>query len=363
MTKKRVMVLGMSPNVGGVETYIMNWLRNINHDKYEFYFPYYNEIAYKQELISMGGILLKLEVSRHNPIKYINYIGKIFKQYKFDAVYYNTCDIMSMDMIMFGKKYGVPVRIIHSHNSANIVKPNLLHTMTEKWCRKNLDKYATQLLACSDVAGKWMFGNRKFEIINNGINIQERSFNNDVRQKVRNNLNINDNIVFGFVGSLWEQKNPLFLIELFSKIHDIENKATLLVIGDGILRSKMEEMTQYYGIEHAVKFLGIRSDVSELMNAMDVFLLPSKFEGLPFVLVEAQASGLPCITSTNVSKESNISGEVLFLDLELGSNYWSKMAINHVVEFDRGKYGEIIKNKGYDIKSTVKKIEYYLDNR
>lgn len=363
MTKKRVMVLGMSPNVGGVETYIMNWLRNINHDKYEFYFPYYNEIAYKEELIAMGGILLKLDVSRHNPIKYIKYIGNIFKHYKFDAVYYNTCDIMSMDMIMFGKKYGVPVRIIHSHNSANIVKPNLLHTITEKWCRKNLDKYATKLLACSDVAGKWMFDNRKFEIVNNGINIQQRSFNSDVRVKMRKKLNINDNLVFGFVGSLWEQKNPLFLIELFSKIYAIENNAVLLIVGDGVLRTEMEEMTKQYVIEHAVKFLGIRSDVAELMSAMDRFLLPSKFEGLPFVLVEAQASGLPCITSTNVSKESDISGEVLFLDLELGANYWAEMAINHVMKFDREDYGEIISNKGYDIKSTVKKIEGYLEKR
>ena len=355
------MVLGMSPHIGGVESYIMNWFRNIDRNKYEFYFPYYKQIAYKEELLALKAILLKLEVTRHNPIKYVHYMNKIFEKYSFDAVYYNTCDIMSMDMIMFGKKQGDPVRIIHSHKSSNIIPPNFLHQITEKWCRKRVDKYATKMLACSQVAGQWMFDGRTFEIVNNGIDVEKFRFNSTARKKMRKILSIEDNLVIGFVGSLWRQKNPIFLIEVFEKILKKREDAILLIVGEGELHKEMEDRVSEYGISHAVRFLGICPNVSELMGAMDRYVLPSIFEGLPFVLVEAQANGLPCITSDNVSRESNITGEVQYASLDETLEFWSDLVLNHQVMEERDKYADIIRNSGFDIVSIVKQIESHLE--
>ena len=359
--KKRIMILGMSPKVGGVESYIMNCLKNIDRSKYEFYFPYYTEIAYREELLELGAKLLKLETTRHNPYHYIKYVNQLFEKIHFNAVYYNTCDIMSMDMIMFGKKHGVPVRIIHSHNSSNIVKPDLFHQFTEKWCRKHLDKYATKLLACSQVAGEWMFDGRSFEIIKNGIDVSKFSFSEHIRLQKRKELGLEGKYVVGFVGSLWEQKNPLFLIDLIQHICKKNSKAVLLVVGDGDLKEEMQNRVQSKGLTDNVSFLGVRSDISQIMCAMDHFVLPSKFEGLPFVLVEAQCSGLPCTTSTNVSKESNITGEVNYLSLDTSLDKWTDVLINTKSLHKREEYPQIISDKGYDIASTVERIDGYLD--
>lgn len=354
------MILGMSPRVGGVETYIMNCLKNIDRSRFEFYFPYYTEISYREELIELGGKLLKINASRHNPVHYVKYVNRLFEQIGFDAVYYNTCDIMSMDMIMFGKKHGVPVRIIHSHNSSNIVKPNLLHYFTEKWCRKHLDEYATKLLACSKVAGDWMFGGRTFEIVNNGIDVVKFTFSQKSRQQKRDELGLKDKFVIGFVGSIWDQKNPLFLIDLFKHVHEREPNAVLLVIGDGELRKEMQNRVEAMNLSKEVRFLGVRSDVPQLMCAMDHFVLPSKFEGLPFVLVEAQCSGLSCTTSNNVSIESDLTGEVNFLHLDSPMDEWVEKIINSKSAYRREEYPRIIAEKGYDIKTTTNLIESYL---
>lgn len=361
MSKKKIMVLGMSPNIGGVETYIMNWLRIIDQTKYEFYFPYYKKIAYKEELLKLGGKLIKLEISRHSPIKYFKQLKLIFEQHRFDAVYYNTCDIMSMDMIMMGKKYKVPVRVIHSHNSSNIIPPNLFHRFTEKWCRKHLDQYATHLLACSEVAGNWMFDGRPFEIIKNGINTYKFKFNEETRKNIRNGLRLNHKFVVGFVGSLWEQKNPLFLMDIFQEVQKKNENSVLLIVGDGELKNQMQIKAEQAGITDKVLFMGVCSNVNEIMNAMDCFLLPSKFEGLPFVLVEAQSNGLPCITSTNVSKESNITGEVCYLALEENLGIWADTIIGNRTEHSREEYSSIIKERNYDIISTAKRLEEIFD--
>ena len=360
MPQKKIMIIGMSPNVGGVETYIMNIFRNIDKTRFELFFPYYDKVAYKEEIEALGGHPLRLEVSRHTPLRYMRYMNDLFHKYQFDAVYYNTCDIMSMDMIVFGKKNGVPIRVIHSHNSSNIIPPNFFHKRTEAWCRKHLDNYATKLLACSEVAGKWMFDGREFEIIKNGIDTKKYQFNSELRRKIRSELHLQNSFVLGFVGSLWEQKNPLFLLDILSRIIVSTPETVLLVVGDGMLRAQMEKKASDLGVSKNVMFLGIRRDVSDLMNAMDRFLLPSNFEGLPFVLVEAQANGLPCITSTNVSEESNITGEVKYIGLDASLDIWAKEIINFELTMERIMYSNLVLSKGYDIKATTEHIESIL---
>ena len=358
--KKRVLMIGMSSDIGGVESYIINLIRNIDREKYEFYFLHRGKIAYEEEVINLGGKIISTNVTRHNPIKYIKTMRKIFEKYKFDAIYYNTCDIMSMDMIMFGKKYGVPVRIIHSHSSYKIIPPNLLHRFTEKWCRKHLNDYATKLLACSKVAGDWMFAKNDYDIVNNGIKTENFVFDIRIRDEKRECLDIDGKYVVGFIGRLEEEKNPLFLIDIFAELYKKRDDAVLLVVGEGSLKSEMIQRANQHQVLHAVKFLGVRSDVNQLMNAMDCFLLPSLFEGLPFVLVEAQTNGLPCVVSEDVSRESNITGEIKFISRNELPEHWASVVSEVKLSHDRRKYVDIIREKQFDIKDIISSVDKYL---
>lgn len=359
--KKRILMIGMGFNIGGVESYIINLIRNIDINKYQFYFFYRGKIAYEKEITSLGVKLIPFNVSRHNLIKYTNKVNEIFKKYKFDVVYYNTCDIMSMDMIMFGKKYGVPVRIIHSHNSYNIIQPNLLHKFTERWCRKHLNDYATKLLACSTVAGDWMFEMKNYDVVNNGIKTEKFKFNELIRNNKRKQLKIDGKYVVGFIGRLEEQKNPIFLIDVFAEVYKKRKDAVLLIIGGGSMKEEMVNRANQHKILDVVKFLGVRSDVNQIMSAMDCFLLPSLFEGLPFVLVEAQTNGLPCVVSTDISNESNITGEVKFISRNESAEYWANEVSTIHMNYDRKNYYEIMRSKKFDIQDTVNNVEKYLD--
>lgn len=352
---------GISENIGGVETYILNLFKNLDHSKYEVYFPYKNKMAYYDKIVALGGKPIKITVTRHNPIKYYVYMNNLYKKHDFDVVYYNTCDIMSIDPLIFGKVNNVPTRIIHSHSSANIVKPNFFHKITEKWCRKNLHKYATNLLACSKIAGDWMFGENNYEIINNGIYTDEFVFSYTDRLEIRNKLKIDDKYVIGFIGRLVEEKNPFFLIDVFSNFKKTNENSALIIIGDGELKSLLIKYVEKLKLENFVFFLGTRSDISKLMSAMDCFLLPSKFEGLPFVLIEAQSNGLPCIVSTEVSTESNITGNMKFLSLNDSVNKWVAEISSAKIK-NRGIYSQIIKDRGYDITTIAKQVEQFFEN-
>ncbi len=359
--KKRILMIGMGSNMGGVESYIINLFRNVNRDRYELYFFQRGKIAYYEELVKKGAQFIPISVTRHSPLKYIRTMNAIFKNYQFDVVYYNTCDIMSIDMLQFGKKNNVSVRIIHSHNSYNINQPNLLHKLTERWCRKNITKYATQLLACSNVAGEWMFEEQEFKVINNGINVRDFKFDFEMRDKYRKSVNIDNKYAVGLIGRLEEQKNPMFLVEIYKSLCSLNEQAMLLVVGEGTLEKIMKARLKKYGLEDNVIFLGRRTDVNKLLNAMDCLVLPSLFEGLPFVLVEAQTNGLPCVVSSNVSKESNITSEVEFVSLEKSVDEWANIINNVKLKHERHCYVEIMKEKKFDIKETVKEIEKYFE--
>lgn len=359
--KKKILMIGMGSNTGGVESYIINLIRNVDREKYQFYFLYRGKIAYEKEVIDLGVQLIPIDVSRHNPIKYIKTFNEIFKKYKFDVIYYNTCDIMSMDMIMFGKKYGVPIRIIHSHSSYHINEPNLLHKLTEKWCRNNLNNYATKLIACSESAGDWMFEKNNYTIVNNGIKTKKFTFNKTIRNDKRKELEIDNEYVIGFIGRLEREKNLIFLIDVFAEVYKKRNDAILLIVGEGTMKNEMIKRANQHQVLHAIKFLGVRTDVNEIINTMDCFLMTSFFEGLPFVLVEAQTNGLPCVVSTNISKESNINGEVQFISLNETPKHWASIVTNIKPNYDRAKYAQIMRNKKFDIQDTVNSVEQYLD--
>ena len=200
----------------------------------------------------------------------------------------------------------------------------------------------------------------KVKILNNAIDTSKFSYNLEIRNKIREHEKLEDKFVVGHVGRFVNQKNHSFLLKIFYEIHKADENSVLMLLGDGPLRESIKEEARDLGLENSVRFLGIKENVNEYMQAMDVFLLPSFYEGLPVVGVEAQTAGLRCIFSTNVTKEAKLTDNVEYLDLDDGEKVWAEVALKSK-NFDRKNTASIIIKKGFDIKYEAKKLEdYYL---
>lgn len=343
----RIFVIGFSANKGGVESYISNLCSCLNQEEFE--------VIYSMPQMLIKGKLWTRPQNRHNYIKYSQFWKAFYKENYFDVVYLNTCDLVSIDDLIFAKRAGVPVRIIHSHNTGIQQKMNVIHWCLEKWNRVVLHKYATHLFACSQVAGKWMFDKRQFTVIKNGIKLSKFVYSGETRENKRNKLKIKNQFVVGCVGRLEPQKNPVFSIEVFEKIARIREDAILVFVGEGDLQDALRSIVDKKGLQEKVVFLGARNDIHELMSVFDCLLMPSFFEGLPFVLVEAQASGLPCIVSENVSKEADLTGLVEFISLDESKDIWAKKILEKE-KIQRRNYAERLMEQGYSIEETGKNV-------
>ena len=224
--------------------------------------------------------------------------------------------------------------------------------------RRQIPKYATHLLACSEQAGKWMYGNCSFCVMNNAIDAKEYRFNPYKREKVRNDFHVKNNeILIGHVGRFNYSKNQFFLIDIFQKVQK-KIPAKLILVGDGELRKQIEKKVQNSNLADRVIFTGVRSDVANLMQAMDVFVFPSNYEGLPVTLIEAQASGLPCLISDKVSMECKITDYVQQIDLTKSIEQWAEFAIR-ASKIKRKDTFEEIKKAGFDIKENAKLLQKF----
>lgn len=363
MDKITVLMIGITETAGGVESYIMNLYRNIDRSKFQFYFikRRNSKLAYESEIENLGGIIIENCPSRHDVFDYYRFYKSLFKKIRFDAVYYNTCDIMSMDFLIFAKKANVRIRIIHAHSTKNMIEQNFYHKISEKWCRKHLHKYANCYFACSKNAGNWMFNDIDYKIIPNGIDISKYHFNIKKRLKCRKELGINEEKLISCVGRLSETKNLFFAIDIEEQLIEIEPQAKLVLIGAGELENELKNLVIEKGLQDKVIFTGAVDNVYEWMSAIDCLIMPSLFEGLPFVLVEAQAAGLKCIVSSNVSNEANITGLVEYLDLEEGAKKWAERALISCDE-ERINVDQKLIDKGYSIQTTANTISKMIEN-
>ena len=348
----RIFMVGFSTDKGGVESYIANLCGCLDEKQYE--------VIYCWPEMEINGVTWICPKNRHQYVKYHRFWTCFFRENHFDVLYYNTCDIVSIDMLRFAKSAGIPIRVIHSHNTGIQQKMNIVHWCLEKWNRVVLHKYATHLFACSQVAGKWMFDKRQFNVIKNGIKLSEFVYSDEVRKNKRNDLSLKEQFVIGCVGRLEPQKNPMFAIEIVEEVIKIREDVLLVFVGEGYLRDSLETTIQEKGLQEKIVFLGARTDVAELMSAFDCLLMPSFFEGLPFALVEAQASGLPCVVSSNVSKEADLTGLVDFISLEETKKSWARKIL--VKKRDVcGNYIKQLIEQGYSIEDTAKLVSNILN--
>lgn len=352
----RIFMIGYSSNKGGVEKYIENLCSHLEKTKFE--------IIYKSDKMDLNGITWRCPKNRHNYLKYRMFWHKFYKANKFDVVYYNTCDVVSIDQLKFAKSAGVPVRIIHAHNTGNQQnlqrKMSLFHCISEYWSRRSLKKFATHFFACSKAAGNWMFGEIKHRIITNGIDLRNYKFNKANRIKWRRMYQIGSEILIGCVGRLSPQKNPLFSIKIMSSLLKMNPNARLVMIGEGELYEDIVNEIKHRNIQNNVILTGAIDNVDEWMSALDCIIMPSLFEGLPFVLVEAQAACLPCVVSSTVSEEANITGLVEYLNLTEDTGVWANK-IMEVCQKKRIDTTQKLIDAGYSIEDTAKEVSEIIE--
>lgn len=361
---KRVLHYVGQMDIGGIESLLMSIYRNINKSEYQFDFAVHTQkkCFYDDEIEDLGGTFYRFPMMRKDPGKYRDAWDDFWDKHKNDyiAFHFHTPTFANIIAMISAKKYGVPVIIAHCHNiHSNKGRWQLIHDIIHKYHGKHIERYADVFCACSEDAAKWGFGKQyeqgklEVEILKNGIDLSNFRFSSTVREYVRHNLGIEDRFVIGNVGRLCKQKNQLFLLDIIKEVKKEKENAILMLIGTGPDEQVLREKVDSLGLTDSVMFLGARSDVPELMMAMDYYAFPSIHEGLGIVMIEAQAIGLPIVASKDrVPNEAKVTDYVTFLDLEKGAEAWAReICDNNKMPF-KNTHSQIAE-RGYDIKDTV----------
>ena len=347
-------------NRGGIESMLMNLYRNIDREKIQFDFLVHRKEKgdFDDEIKEMGGNIYY--VPAINPFhhrKYLKVLDDFFDNNKYKIVH-SHIDTFSMYILRSAMKFGVPCRIAHAHIAK--IRFNL-KTVFRLYCKKRLEKFLTYRFACGEKAGKCFFGNSNFTILNNAIDLSRFQFNKENNILYRNKLGLNDSFVLGHIGRFFYQKNHSFLIDIFAEIVKQEPNSKLILIGVGEKKNFIEKKARDLGLSKKILFLGIRKDITELLNCMDVFVFPSLYEGLPVTLIEAQANGIHIVASDSITEKARVTDLIQFLSLNKDASHWANEILKYKSGYERKFYLSELQNAGYDVKVTAKWLEdFYL---
>ena len=346
---------------GGVESVLMNYYRNLDRTKVQFDFLCDSDstnIPY-EEIEKLGGKVILIPPYQ-KVFRYQKELIRIFKENKYKIVH-SHINTMSIFPLRAAKRAGVLVRIAHSHSTTNMKewKRNLLKQVLRPFSKV----YATDYMCCSELAGRWLFGDKEYDkghvyLLNNAVDLDKFKYDEEIRIRKRKELNIpEDTLVIGHVGRFVEQKNHRFLIDIFNEVHKEKSNSLLLLAGQGPLMNEMKEKVTELNLTENVEFLGQRNDIAELYQALDVFCLPSLYEGLPVVGVEAQATGLLCILSDEMTKETKVLETTKFLSLNTSAKEWAKELLSDFAKFERKDTTEEISSNNFNIEIEVNKLK------
>lgn len=351
---------------GGVESVVMNYYRNIDRSKIQFDFICDEDstnIPYA-EIESLGGKVILIPPYQ-KVIKYHKELKRVLKEGNYKIVH-SHINTLSVFCLFAAKCAGVPVRIAHSHSTTNKKEKN--KNLMKQLLRPFSKVFATDYMCCSELAGRWLFGDKEYDkgnvyLLNNAIDLDKFKYDEVVRREKRKELNIDDDtLVIGHVGRFVEQKNHRFLIDIFNEVHKQNEKSILLLVGQGPLQEEIKEKVKSLGIDDCVKFLGQRNDISELYQVFDVFCLPSLYEGLPVVGVEAQATGLLCLFSDDMTKETKVLESAKFLSLEQSAKEWAEKIVENIRGYKRYNTIKEIADNNFNIRIETRKLKEKYDN-
>lgn len=366
MKKIKILQYGaLTPTYGGIESYIYSQWKNLDKSQIQYDFlvdKYAGEVAYEKELTQGGGIIYRNWIGRGRSIfKHYRELYKFFQTHHYDGVVCNLLELQNIDCILMACFFRIPLRVVHSHQAYYGGDHGLAFNFLEKIHRIIVGKVCTHLFACSDDAGRWMFGynwkkNKKSFIIKNGVDVEQFVFSKNTREQLRKKFHLENKIVFGHTGRLSPPKNQIFSIEIFHYIHEKIPNAIFFFIGEGILRSEMEQKIEEYGLEDAVILLGERHNISDFLQVFDYFIFPSEWEGLGISLIEAQISGLRCFVSDKIPSEAIVTNEVKVISLQKNAKIWSDYILANL-SYNRIDQSDLIRKNGYDAKRTAKIVQ------
>ena len=354
---KRLLCIISTMNSGGAETFLMKVYRKLDRSKYQLDFcvntP--DECFYSKEIRELGGRMFYIPSKSENSKEFKKKLTELIRRENYKYVLRITSNAAGFMDLKIAKKAGAEICSARSSNSSD--GASLVTKAVHLAGRILWGKYVDVKFAPSDLAAAYTFGKKavkRGEVVSlhNAVDLSVYKYYPEERIRIREELGIRDRRVVGHVGRFMEQKNHSFLIDVFSEIHkQNENTVLLLVGGNGALQNQVREKVFDLGLEQSVIFTGVRSDIPQLLSAMDVFVMPSLFEGMPNTVIEAQATGLPCVIADTITREANITGLVEYLPLE-APQIWAQKALAAVCE-QRPDTRQTFLDERYDIESTV----------
>ncbi len=352
-----VLIINTVPfNHNGITSVILNYFRNMNLYDMSMDFLSIGEVEdnFRKEIEEKGCNIYIIPRRKKKIFSYFFKLKRLLKSRQYDVVHvHGNSAMMSIDLLPI-KLCNVPVRIAHSHNTT--CSSPFLHKMLYplfRWCY-------TDGFACGVEAGTWLFRKEDFKVIKNGINLDQYSYNEEIRKTYRHKLGIHSEKVLGHVGLFNYQKNHEFLIEIFEQLLELDSNYHLVLIGVGDNFEQVKRVVSEKKLDKKITFLGKVDDVYHYLQAIDLFLLPSRFEGLPLALVEAQAAGLPCFVSDKVSSEAKMSSGMKFLPIDQGAEVWVSEITNYTIQnrLVQSKEASLTLSKsGYDIKRNALELQ------
>lgn len=354
----RILHIGLSSLKGGVEACALNYSyalkdRGIVFDHIDVYDK---GIAVADEIKSLGGKIYTIPNFRSYPSKARKEFKRIITENGYECVHIHMLSCANLMFVRVALKLGVKI-VVHSHNTVAVgVHRKLLHSLNSR----KMQRYPLIRLACGEQAGNWMHRGAEFTVLPNAVDTAAFGFDEKQRKITRGSLGIaDDTFVIGFVGRLSEQKNPLYLVKIFNALKDsgkAEN-TKMLVAGTGPMRQVLENAVCDSGLQDSILLLGNRTDVAQLYNAMDALVMPSFFEGLPVVAVEAQVNGLPCFVSDCVTDEVCITDLVTKCGLTNDALCWARAIDGFVQHKERAEYADEIRKTPYSIEGAAEMLE------
>lgn len=362
MENSKIRVAQMIGSVfeGGVESCIMNYFSAIDNSKvtFDFYVDRASKIIDQKKIEELGGRVIITPHYTHI-FKYLKFIKEHFKSGGYDVVHANMSSLNFIPLTI-AKICGIRVRISHSHTTSS--GKDRVHDFFKKILRPFSKIGATDLFACSEKSARWLYGNKDFDegrvyIVNNAINMSRFRFSDETRNIVRKDLGIGDDtLLLGHIGRFCEAKNHKFLLDIFSSVREKNPDSKLILVGEGPLCEETKEYAEKIGVSEDVMFLGSSKTPEKYYNAMDIFVLPSIFEGFPVVAVEAQTNGLRCFFSAEVTKEAKLLDTTLYLPLSNGKDKWAEDILNSDNDLDR-EYGySVLSESKYSISKEAERL-------
>lgn len=353
-----VLVFGISINRGGIETYYKKIVDNIDRSRFHFSFIDMtgegNVPAFYDELKANGCTFYKVCPRRVSASRNKADLEQLFTEHHFDVLHISINTLSYVKPINIAIKHGCSV-LVHSRNAGMTINPV---TASLHYLNKFLIKFRrVKRIAVSRQAGEWLYGKSKFDVYPNGVDTARFRFSQESRERIRKELGCEDKLVIGNVGAFLPVKNQAFTIGVFEKILTKRPNAVLWLVGEGPTFSSIKELVVEKGLSDKVLFLGKRNDVPDVYCGMDAHLLPSHFEGLPNVIIEAQTSGLPCLLSDTITEQVKITDLVEYMSLEKSPVEWTEMILSMLNKKDRPSAYHEINQKGWSVQKEIERLE------